>query len=352
MATYQGVVYESEQGERSRDFAQPPIGADFDDSLIDVDLQSGTRSKQERIVTGGDAFVGMLCPDQADQTVFGNIFVDPLAFDLGFITERAEHEISIWNADYDNVAEIQAITKINENGLEFDHPTIPIDIARGDGEVHTFAVLKDGPAVQSSYFVYTINSIIYTIEIAGKRIYVWPYFPNWKTIDIEYKLETIIYRSPAFVEQRRPLLTWPERKISAEFLHNENMAERIFHETNLLARKVLAIAVWPEQATPTAPLQGLSILPVNEDLTGFWNLKNYADFVLLQKKSDPHVNELKEIVSVDSGSIEVAVEVAGEFTVGDTLIYPVMIGIIDQKKHEITTDRLLSSRFSFREVKV
>ena len=176
----------------------------------------------------------------------------------------------------------------------------------------------------------------------------WQWDVNYQEPVMRYNFNTIVYRNRRFYEQRRPLLPQPVRKESVEFLEERLAQQKLFHDLRKSSLAVLAVPVFPELIRPTADLQGLTTLPVKEDLDEFWNTQ-IAEVVWL-KSITQDLSELKRVSAVNSDSIEVTAAVVADFTIKDTLIYPCFVGILASKTVTGETSRIFTVKAEFKEV--
>lgn len=346
MTTFPGILPVLQEPAEKR-FVKYNTDPTVPDTAREITL-FGTHLPQTRLDTSSTKS-GVLFSNQAN--VFGNVFLAPMAFDKGFITEDSEETIEIWNADYENEAVISTITEVNPQGTDFDMPILPQTIPRGDYEQHTFTVLEAGPAIQDTHFIYTIGAAVYDVTVTGKRIVVFPYEMTWEGgLEFEYKLETVIFRTESFKEQRRNMFEVPEVSMRAGFLEQLPVKTTFFIDVETFSKKVLGIPVYQEIILPVEDLQGLSTINTAESIEYYFYMQNLASLALFTRISDPTINELKEIASVGVNSFSTVVDVINEFPANDTAIYPVFVGNIEQKKHKAKSDLVIKTDLAFREL--
>jgi len=348
---------------RTRAVYQPDQDTTVDFAAISglTDFDVGTLTVQPKTPRRQRSHVGVISSRNAAEVIHGKQYVIPLTIALGIITESSQHVILIWNSDHRNTATISQIQHVNPTGTVLTAPTPPQILARDcdtsafPSTTHTLTVEQDGPAVQNTQLIYTIGALVFTVEITGQRILAFNFLPNWEQgIKQSYRFQTVMSKNERLVEQRRPLITTPLRQQTANYClgqpGREKELRKFLHEQRLLSTRPLAIPVYKEKITPTVDLNGLTVLPVNEDLTQMYDITNLTVLILVRKISDIFDHELKGVSAVGANSISVDVPVVGDFVAGDTLIYPCMIGIIESKDNRIETDLVGLATIDFTEI--
>ena len=293
---------------------------------------------------------GIQYDGSVSKEIFWKIHIYPKEIIKNIIVETTTYDITIWNADYENLAVITDIQKENEVGITLDHSALPIDLMRGDAKIHILTILKQGPAIQDTTITYTINTKIYIVSIYGKRVIIFPYEPVGN-LKIKYRFQTIITQNERFTEQRRALLPIMLRNIAADFIFREVKAEKFVNDIRFLSTKIVAVPVYSEPFFSTNSLKGQIIINTNTDLLNYYNLRNLCSMVLIKRISDDEA-EIKEIEEVQQDFVEVKTPVVEEFIQGDTVIYPVIIAILDSKSIQLATNRIVRSSLSFKEVRI
>lgn len=348
MPTYPGFLLDIvDSGAPEYSYPIPNPDTTPPETIIEVTLKGSFlfQTKKDTSSTGP----GFLIREQGN--ILGEVYIIPMLFDLEFITEDSEHEFLIWNADYENVANITNITKINEEGTSFVLPALPVVVPRGDEEIYTFQVFKIGPALQDTHYIFTINSFVYDVYIFGKRVIAFQYEINWgRDVTTEYKLQTIMFRSETFKEQRRLICDIPEQKRTVQFLEKIPDNPTFYIDIENLSKEILAIPIFEEPMLPTEDLQGLTTIYTRKSIEHYFNIQNLSSLVLFRAISDFTLYELKELQSVGNDNFVTVVEVLEDFKENDTVMYPVFLGDISSKKHTMSTDNVVITDLSFREL--
>lgn len=286
------------------------------------------------------------------ESIFGKVYFEPREIKAGLIIDTTEHEIDIWNSNWDHEALVSQVQIINNAGIIHNHPSVPFYIPRGGDAKYLLQVLKDGPPIQSSQVIYTIDAFTFDIQITGQRVLAFNYACDWReSPKIKYAFNTIVWRNEYFTEQRRPLREKPIRLMSASFHAKGQDAQKFLNELRSLSKKIIGVPIYTEPMHPTTNLQGLTVLPVTESLANYWNLNNNTTMVLIRSKSNQYQSELKSIVSVGVNSVTIDIAVVGSYPATDSIIYPVLIAVIDSKSVTEETAMLVLANIDFREMR-
>jgi hypothetical protein len=314
----------------------------------------GVHAPQERKDTSSthDLFI----PDDVfyDFLLFENVYFFPREIDAGFIVEDIAHTILIWNAYHSKEVDINNITAITPTGTILNNPTIPHTISKFWENQHTVVVQKIGPPFQFTQYIYTIDGLQFTLTITGRRIDPFLYEPDWSdTIKFSFNYLTALSRSRLFVEQRRPLFDTPKRELIASFWFDSIDMQKIHIDLKRFHDKILAVPIFQEPLSAvTSPLQGETVVEIEEDINIRYNLKNMTQFILIKDKDDRDNHEVKEIDSLNPATKEITFATTVKNSYVNPILYPVFVGFMIDFKPQYTTDELSKFNLRFEEIKL
>ncbi len=167
----------------------------------------------------------------------------------------------------------------------------------------------------------------------------WKYLPNWKfPIRTSYNFITPISLTRRNHEQRKALWDKPIREIN--FVVTENIIfQYIWHHLQYIRDKSAIIPIYTEPCRPSGDgsLIGLNVIPIINDMTYYYNLKNLATHVCLIDFSRVLDAELYELSGSVGGNITLASNITGNFQASATVIFPVFTGyLLKVTKNDIT----------------
>ncbi|MCK5605702.1 hypothetical protein KAR91_27655 [Candidatus Pacearchaeota archaeon] len=298
----------------------------------------------------GEDILGALLHSYGDDQIYERIWFKPNEIAAGFISEDKPYIISIWNAYQTTIKQITGIVPTNPAGTALTADTLPTDIPPTGERLHTITVLRDGPTTQDTQYSYTIDGIVFVVDIQGQRIIPFSFEPNWiQDVSLTYLMQTIISNNRLFVEQRRPLLDEIVREQKFALLVNQIEAQRVINDYSFANEKLLAVPVYQEHMTTTTAITGATVLAIVEDFTKFYNLNNLSDFVfLLDRATGKH--EVKGVASIGGGNITLDNAVGETLDKASTSIYPAMLATFREVSVAHPTDNIAEISAEFQEV--
>lgn len=290
--------------------------------------------------------------DIAYNVLVNKIYISQTEFSYDLITEEITETITLWNADQ-VPHNILNISISQSSGIIFDAPQIPYSLTPETEITLGLIILKDGPTIQNTRILITIDYDVFEISVTGKRMVSFNFLCDWReSPKIKYGFQTVIWRNLYFQEQRRPLLVQPIREMEAAFTIQKQNVEKFTNEVRNLSKKTIGIPVYLEPMSSASNLQGNTILTMRENLSNYFNLNNLSILILVLSKSDKYKSELKMIASIGSSSITVDQPVIGNFPPEDTIVFPVMIGIIESKNFVEETAKVVTANLQFKEIRL
>lgn len=286
--------------------------------------------------------------------ILPGFYVIPTEVAVGLIIETSTQDILVWNSDPNNPLTVSTIQAVNPSGTTLDAPTPPIVLPPGVAQVHVLTILKDGPAVQNTSYIYSTALVSRTVKVTGQRILAWPFEPNWGQRTQEtLEFKTVKYANKRLVEQRRPRIVTPLRSQRADYLYGQDERKRLkfLNQVRRLHRSILAVPIYSEILTPTTDIQGLVTVTLNEDISNHIHAGDLSDLYLIVSRAEDFQAELKRAASTTANSITFAVPVVEDFKAGDTFIYPTFPGLIQSKNVSAPTNQVLTASLEFKEIR-
>lgn len=284
-----------------------------------------------------------------DDQIFHRIWFEPVSIEAGFIVEDREYALSIWNAHFDQYADITAIEGVTPQGTGISPDETPIRIQKLWEKVFSAAVFRIGPPFQHTVYRFTINGGDYELLITGMRVIAFAAPPNWdKAVSMGYAFDTVIATRERFKEQRRPLRLRPARDAGLSLLLEGVDAERILNQLAYGHDKVFGVPIYPEAVFTNDALTGQTSFNTANDISQFWNLHNLSQYVMITDHEKMQ-GEIKEVLEVSGSTISLKIPVNQQFTPAKSVIYPVFFGLLDTPDFSPKTDFLEEIRIGFQE---
>jgi len=293
---------------------------------------------------------GHLSATYGDDNLFHRVWVSPLLIEVGFITEDDQFEVKIWNAWLAREVDFTAVSSIAPEGTLITYPTLPYTITRSDSLILTLDLYKEGPPVQDTFYGLTIDGDLYTTNITGTR--VLPVEPDiqWdESLTISYEFATIMYQDGVrFQEQRRPLMEWADRVISATYLLEGNSAHKFFNVLSYGHDKVFGCPIYNEKMVASSITVDSNIIPLVTATDDLYNLNNNANYIIIVDHEN-ELAEIKEIEAIASAQITTVKDIVETFDVGSTFIYPALISLLYAVSFTEQSDNVETMQVEFRE---
>jgi len=177
------------------------------------------------------------------------------------------------------------------------------------------------------------------------------FFPNWREpVKLTYHFDTIISNSRYDCEQRKSLLSRPTRKQS--FLLTEDIdASKIWNYLLRMQASSLYCPIYTEciKFLDTGSIIGKTELNF-EDITYFYNIKNYTTAILLYDIRQIVSNEILYIDSIVMNKVKFFNAVAGDHLYQTSRIYPLYNCYITNKSRRDVTDKLTEIELELTEI--
>jgi hypothetical protein len=281
--------------------------------------------------------------------LMNRIWVFPTRIAGGFITEEQLHTITIWNAYLERSVDWTAISVIREPGTQFDYPAFPYSFAPTASIDRTLTIDKDGPPLQDTYYLLTIDGELFEIYIDGIRIIPLEPDPNWgQDVRTSYEFQTVMYNTPRLHEQRRALQEIAHRKLSFEFNLERIEHQRTFNRVAYGHDKIFGVPIYSEKMYVTAATAGTNIIDVSNSNEFMWNMQNRTQFIILMDHED-QVVEIKEILTVTDYQIVLKTNIVETFELSKTYCYPCLFCTVSAAKYNEKTSHVQIANLDFKE---
>ena len=259
----------------------------------------------------------------ADETLFGRVYVSPLAIDAEFITEYVEYDVVVWNAYFTKSVDITSILVQNQAGTNMVYPTLPKTIPLSYNEVLTLIVYDEGPPTQDTDWLITVDGVEFNIDVTGIRVIAFVHEPDFsKSVTMVYNFLTSLAQNLRYLkEQRRPLQRLPFRDINFICHAKDLVLQKLVNTIHYGKDKVFAVPIFTEHMRPSAISAGSNSITIADDITYYYNLQNNCDYLIILDETDLSA-EVKEISEIDGQDITFTSNVTGSYTAGSCSIYP------------------------------
>jgi hypothetical protein len=276
------------------------------------------------------------------------IYVSPLSFELGLITENTYKTMSLWNASQEMQYLIDIIIDGQQGiileGLEPPYQIMPETILCFD-----LTILETGKPQQDTTITFTFQEhppII--VQISGNRIIGFPYLANTGDFTLDYNFETTIWNSDRFKEQRRSLTDKFTRSLSAGFLYQDEEQKQLLRFLADNYNKVLAIPCYNEPLFFSGDIQNQSIIALNDSTEFLDNLEEATYCVIIDNET--HISEVKEILYYTSDTIVFSNNVLKYFNFETSAIFPAFLGLINEKNIGEIVSSFSQTDLTFKEI--
>ena len=282
--------------------------------------------------------------------IFPSLYVD-----FGLVLSQREVSYYIWNSWPNKSVFILEPVTSGDYGTTF-----VIDIAgnftlqAGKGTAAVLTVFTEGPI--SSYTDFAITTTVqgmdpytYNIHTKATRVIVFPFWADWaKKVEFKLKFDTVVSKSTQNFEQRRPLLTKPQRSIS--FSHNDQIYGLVTNAVNFAQDKSVGIPIVQEMFYLSGVDSDKMGVTIVGNTSQFWNLKRYCDYVLFYERST-NILVAKKITSITDTKIFLENPILETFeNVYGVVGFPMIIGVFSSVKPNILSGDMIQWDLSFSEL--
>lgn len=275
--------------------------------------------------------------------------------DFGLVLSQREEKFYLWNSFTTKSAFVQEPVTIGDYGTTF-----VVDIAGdftlqpGKGTGATLTVFAEGPVSSATNFQINVTvsgeaPLVYLIQTLASRVIAFPFWPDWsKKVEFKIKFNTVISKSTQNKEQRRPLLTKPQRSFA--FTHLDTTYGLITNAMNFAQDKSIGVPVAHEMFNVVSiDADGMGFT-IYENTSELWHLKRFCKYVILFDRSRS-VLVAKEILSIEANRINVKNPILESFENPAAISgFPMLIGVFGSAKPTVLNGNLVSWDMSFSEL--
>lgn len=278
-----------------------------------------------------DAFDGLSSPDYADLW-YNHFHILPNRINLGNVTSQQIRTIEFFNGFFSPIS-IDDVTPVQLSGVEIDL-TVPEVLAALESIFRDVTVSTVGSPSFDGYFEIQTDfrKIPYYLYVTGQRVLVLPFQHNWTDRILE-RLAWLNGSSKALdgTEQVVMLRDKPRRYLDYQFLlastaTNAARLHAIFQALMFgWQDKVFIAPIWSDATRLQADAaSGQNIITV---LTTHFDY-DVGSYVMLWR--DEETYEVVEIEAVNSGSLELTVNLSSTWPAGRTVVMPARLAYVSQ----------------------
>lgn len=302
------------------DFGEPVLRDAF---FADVGSQAPLTINLPQIPPPRLAFHGYN-QEAVNSFLYGRIYVDPALLNLGNLVSSQTREFSVWNATFGS-SDVTSVLAANDEGLTLAEPlSAPYTLQPLQQVFYSVAISVDGPAQIAATYSLIINDVVYTVQVTGSRVVIWPFPPNWSSaVNEALEFYTNVLKSFDGMEQRVSLRTKARRRLSYDFRVLRTDSQ---HLDNILwgwQNRSFAVPYWQYKAKTTAPIiAGALFVPCDTSTSGFVAGQTMALFKSIL------VYEVLEVAAVAPNGLTLANETNLAWPTGSA-VYPVAISTFE-----------------------
>ncbi len=309
----------------------------------------GKRFVRETPVLIPQGYCSNSCANIGDEYLYGRVWFWPNEVNAGFITSEQTHYVNVWNAHVDKSVTISAVSETNTDGTTLNY-TVPFTLGIYQETIWTLTIEQEGPSTQNAYYRPTIDGTQYELHIIGSRLLWVTPEPDWaKTPRIRYEFQTAKSMNKYYVEQRRPLVVEPRRKIIVTFMVTEVEAQEVFNTFSYAHDKILAVPIYNEKMFATSLDAGLTRIVFTESHEYNWNFNNLCQHIIILD----HYNRMATVEEIDNidttTSVELTAGLGQTFDVNYTTVYPSIPGVLRSMKWQEHTEDKFNVNCEFQE---
>jgi len=348
MATFSGVIYDVLELQNRGGYYYIPSSSTSTVTAFDPGDGLLLGTVQKSIIEDIHSVRNAKIYDAYEDAMMNTIYLVPKAIDAGFIVEDQAHEIKLWNA-YRTTKILSSLISVSPAGTTLSL-TAPKTMPTLTILVHQLTINKVGQPIQNTQYIYTIDSITYTLAITGKRIEAWRWLNNWVSgVEITLQFATVVWENELYNEQRRPLRETYSLKQTASFLRARIEAQKFTNDLKTLQPKVLGIPIFVSSCIVQNNLAGSTTITVLENLADDRFFQR-SSFVMIFDLDNIEAVEIKEVSSYSTSVINLVNSVIGDFKALRTVVFPAFFGRLENNNFTAKSGSLINSQLTFREM--
>jgi len=263
-----------------------------------------------------------------------------LKVDFGLVLSQQEIEYYIWNAYTDKAATIKEPVLVGDFGTTFIfYIAGDFTLQPGYGTGGLLTVFVEGPISSSTDFEIVVNvqgkaPLTYLLETKATRIIVFPFWADWSDpVKFKISFSTIISKDMGNKEQRRPLITKPQRSIS--FSQVDKVRGLVTNAINFAGCKTIGVPMIQEGFHVSEITDGQTVVHFHGNVSDFWNLNKYCDYICL-KDTMTGIQVAKKIVARAADYVKVENPILEQFeNISKVFGFPMIIGHFKSAKPKV-----------------
>jgi len=279
-----------------------------------------------------------------------------LKVDFGLVLSQREIPYYIWNAYTTKTAEIKEPVLVGDFGTTFVFNIAGDFVLQpGYGTGGLLTVFVEGPISSATDFNIEVivqgdEPLLYVIETKATRIIVFPFWADWSD-NVKFKMSfaTIMTKDMRNREQRRPLITKPQRSIS--FSQVDKVRGLVTNAINFAGDKTIGIPMVQEIFQVTEITGGKTVVHFRGNVSELWNLEHYSDYIYLYDvNTKMHV--AKKVILKSGNQLTVENPILEEFpNIASVFGFPMIIGYFKSAKPKVLDGNLVKWNLELEELR-
>ena len=279
-----------------------------------------------------------------------------LKVDFGLVLSQQEIEYYIWNAYATKTATIREPVLVGDFGTTFVfYIAGDFTLQPGHGTGGLLTVFVEGPISSATDFnigveVQGNEPLLYVIETKATRIIVFPFWADWNdAVKFKMSFSTIMTKDMKNREQRRPLLTKPQRSIA--FSQVDKIRGLVGNAINFAGCKTVGVPLLQEVFHVKDITDGKTVVHIHGLINQHWNLDHYCDYICLIDKSTD-VMVAKKIIARSGDYVQIENPILEDFpNISSVFGYPMIIGYFKSAKPKVLDGNLIKWSLELEELR-
>ncbi|WP_028320371.1 hypothetical protein [Desulfatiglans anilini] len=279
----------------------------------------------------------MIVPEDFTLTkIYDRVWLRPELIDCGIILDDIHTFLNLWNAWLDRSVTVEGIEELRPEGTFLDHQEPPFPLGTNEEISVPLTIYREGPAVQDTAFVFTVEGLELRSRVLGTRVLLIPSEPEWdEPVSLTLNFQTVIAQGRKLSEQRRPLLLEPYRQESFTVTAFGLNAQKIHNLLAYAKDKVVGVPIYSEPLQPAGSITGQTEIEILNDASKYWNLNNLCEFIAVLE-TETMTGEIVALVSIVGQTLTVGRAISGAYA--DPVLYPMFPGLITGVKERSLVD--------------
>lgn len=279
-----------------------------------------------------------------------------LRVDFGLVLSQQEIEYYIWNSHTTKSADISEPVLVGDFGTTFIFNIAgDFTLPPGYGTGGLLTVFVEGPISSATDFqigvtVEGMEPLLYVLYTKATRIIVFPFWADWtETVKFKMAFSTVMTKDMGNKEQRRPLLTKPQRSIA--FSQVDRVRGLVSNAINFAEGKTIGVPMLQEIFHVAELTDGQTVVRMHGLVSNYWNLSKYCDYICLV---DTSTNTLvaKKIISRSGDRVVVENPFLEDFpNISKVFGVPMIIGYFKSAKSKVLDGNLVKWSIELAELR-